>query len=146
MTLPALSQWNAFMLETLLAKGMTEEKLLLHVENHDAEALNSFDQTFDYSDLIEATTEDPSLIKSAIESGYQVKFMSTFGIKRLLLLKYGIEDGADYTMGEARFDGLHLSETQLHEFGAMLSPNWKLFSEKKQDNYGVTIVHATEVN
>lgn len=146
MTLPALSQWNAFMVETLFAKGMSVETLLHNLKNKDAETLNAYDQTFDYNDLVQAATQSPDQIEKAIQSGYTIKFVSNFGIKRLLHLKYGLEEGTDYKMAEARFDDLYVSETQLQEFKAMLSPNWKLFSEKNNDRYAVTIIHATQVD
>ncbi|WP_054707258.1 hypothetical protein [Bacillus sp. JCM 19041] len=146
MARPALSQWEAFMVETLLAKGMSKQTLIQHIKNEDANALNAFDQTFNYSDLIQTAQKIPKTLLEAVETGYTIKFVSNFGIKRLLGLKFGFEDGVDYHMSETRFNGLTLSENQLHVFQQMLSPNWKLFSEKnKQEKYDVAIIHATAV-
>lgn len=146
MTRPALSQWEAFMVETLLAKGMSQQTLIQHIQNEDADALNAYDQTFNYSDLIQTAQKAPEILLEAIETGYTIKFVSNFGIKRLLGLKFGFEDGIDYHMSESRFDKLTLTENQLHVFQPMLSPNWKLFSEKnKQDKYEVAIIHATAI-
>ncbi|RQW20369.1 hypothetical protein EH196_09620 [Bacillus sp. C1-1] len=147
MTLPAISQWNAFMIETLRANGMKNEKLLELLKHEDTEGLNEFDQTFDYHDLVEYATENATQIEEAIQTGYKIKFASNYGIKRLLRLKYGLEEGTDYKMTESRFDDILLSQEQLQEFTSMLSPNWTIVSEQTKDTtVRIHILHATLVN
>lgn len=127
MDLPALSQWEAFMVETLLAKGMERQTLINLLKAKDAETLNNFDDTFDYHELITAAETAFDNLTQAVQVGYTIKFVSKFGIKRLLGLKYGLEEGIDYQMADDRFDNLTLTAPQLAEFKAMLSPNWKVF-------------------
>lgn len=126
------SQWNG------------NEKLVELLKNEDTEALNTFDQTFDYNDLVQASTENAIQIQQAIRTGYRIKFVSNFGIKRLLRLKYGLVEGTDYKMTESRFDGITLTQEQLQEFTSMLSPNWNIFSEQTEDkSVRIRILHAT---
>ncbi|MCM3549727.1 Uncharacterised protein [Niallia circulans] len=147
MDLPALSQWEAFMVETLLAKGMERQTLINLLKAKDAETLNNFDDTFDYHELITAAETALDNLTQAVQVGYTIKFVSKFGIKRLLGLKYGLEEGIDYQMADDRFDNLTLTAPQLAEFKAMLSPNWKVFNEiNGNGTFTVSILHATLVN
>ncbi|SES66016.1 hypothetical protein SAMN05216389_101290 [Oceanobacillus limi] len=141
----AISLWETYMIETLIAKGMARETLITTIKNEDVEALNNFDDSFDYADLIEASKKAPGNIEQAIESGYTIKYVSKFGIKRLLGLKFSLQEGTDYQMEDATFYNVRVTEDQLSTLKQMLANHWKVEHVRTdEDDHFVHIIHVTE--
>ncbi len=142
----SITLWEAYLIETPLAKGMSSSTLLGHVKQGNSQAINSFDNTFDYSDLIEAYQKDPEKIEEAIHSGYTIKFVSINGIKRLLHLKFNLEEGKDYAMEDEKLTNILLDEKQFKVFKKILSPNWHVDrTQMEQGYYNVNVAHLTTV-
>lgn len=143
----AITLWEAYLIETPLAKGMSASTLLGYLQKNDSQSIHSFDDTFDYADLISAYKKNPTKIEEAIQSGYTIKFVSIYGIKRLLHLKFGLGEGKDYEMKKDKLIGIPLNEEQLGIFKELLSPNWHVSSkEMGRDSYLVDVLHITTVN
>lgn len=121
-----ITLWESYLIEALRSKGMPTEELLTHIKNQNHEALVAFDDTFDYTELVNIYKNDPDRIEQAIESGYQVKFVTQPGVKRLLNLKFGFEEGTDFKIEGESFVGVNINEEQLVTFKQMLSPNWQI--------------------
>lgn len=129
-----ISMWEAYLIETIHSKGMPNSEVLTHVKNGDSEALNSFDDTFDYGDLVEAYKKDSATIEEALLSGYKVKFVTKPGVKRLIGLKFGFEEGVDYQIIDDKFVNLRFNQDQLANFETMLSPNWQIIHKDNEDS------------
>src|SRR5699024_8400975 len=129
-----------YLIETIQNKGMDKTSLVNHLQNAEAAKLNEFDSTFDYADLVEAYQKDEQRITDAIKEGYQVKFITQPGIKRLMLLKFGLEEEKDYQVEEGLFTNIPFTQAQLTTFKAMLSANW-LVKEIGQTDEGKTTVN-----
>lgn len=144
----AITLWEAYLIETPLAKGLDADRLLAYVVAGDRKELNAFDDTFDYDDLIESYKKDPETIETAIKSGYTVKFISIHGIKRLVRLKFGLIENEDYVVqNEEKLIGIPLNEEQLHMLKEFLSPQWHVdVNEEKQGSYEVNVAHVINVN
>lgn len=143
MTIP-LSQWEAFMIETLRHSGVSGEYIMRGLKENDVSQLQAFDTTFDYQDLLTSWTADSERIKEAIINGYQVKFLSVYGIKRLLKLMFSLEDSENYTLEENQFVDVPLADQQLDTVRTLLSPNWSITNVLEDgDKNLVTITHAT---
>lgn len=135
-----ISMWEAYLIETIQNKGMDKTTLLNHLQNAQAAKLNDFDSTFDYGDLLEAYQADEKRISEAIKEDYQVKFITQPGIKRLMHIKFDLEEGKDYQTEEGLFSNIPFTQEQLTTFKTMLSANW-LIKETSQDSDGKTIVN-----
>lgn len=121
-----ISLWEAYLIETLRSNGMPTVELIDHLKQENKQALTAFDDTFDYSELVDIYKEDPNRIEQAINLGYQVKFVTQPGVKRLLQLKFGFEEGKDFNLENNIFVNLRLTEEQLTIFKQILSPNWEI--------------------
>lgn len=144
----AITLMESYMIETLLAKGMSKSELIANIQNQDSANLNAYDDTFDYAELIAASKKEPKRIEQAIQTGYTIKYISKFGINRLLQLKFGLQEGTDYRMDDAKFFGISLNEEQFNEFTTLLSAHWHIVNQEKnaQGKYQFDILHATEYN
>lgn len=134
MTAPALSLWEAYQVETLRSKGLDNDTLLQALKEKDLKTLTATDDSFDYQDLIDAADENTAEIQTAILSGYTIKYLSIYGIKNLLKLKYDLEAGKDYAMSDTRFDDLKLNENQFRELQTLASSQWQVI--KQHDDNG----------
>lgn len=131
-----ITLWESYLIETLRSKGMPTTELLTHLKNEDREALISFDDTFNYSELVDIHKNDPARIEQAIETGYQVKFVTQPGVKRLMNLKFGFKEDIDFEIKDEAFVNLRFNDEQLAIFKQMLSPNWQI---TQKDNGEVNI-------
>lgn len=134
-----ITLWESYLIETLRSKGMPSTELLNHLKNEDRQALVSFDDTFDYSELVDIHKSEPVRIEQAIETGYQVKFVTQPGVKRLMNLKFGFEEGKDFKIEGESFVNLHFTEEQLATFKQILSPNWQIV-EKENGEVEICLV------
>lgn len=142
----AITLMEAYLLETPLSKGMSKQELISLIEQGNSEKLNSFDDTFDYANLINAYEKSPSTIKNAINSGYTIKFISINGINRIIQLKFGLKEGIDYELRLDKVIGIPLTKEELSTFKQILSPQWHIIThEKDKDAYEVDVLHQTLV-
>ncbi|TDQ37682.1 hypothetical protein [Aureibacillus halotolerans] len=121
-----LSQWEAFMVETLRAKGLQDDVLLDALANGDTRPLEAVSDAFDFSDLVDAFKEDRERITASIREEYQVKFLTKPGVTRLLKLRFGLRLGESYEETEAGVINVPLSTEQVESFQTLLSSNWTL--------------------
>lgn len=116
----------AYLIESPLAKGMERQTLLEYVQQEKAAELNDFVRRFEYNDLIEAYKENPENITSAIQSGYQVKFVTLGGVKNLLGMKFALEEEKDFEATKDSVLNIPLTKNQFAIVREMLSSNWEL--------------------
>ncbi|WP_416147273.1 hypothetical protein ACM26V_13705 [Salipaludibacillus sp. HK11] len=127
----AISQWDAFMIETLVSKGTSREELLEYVIKEDINTLANIDQSFDYNDLIQSVKKNETVYKIAMLEGYTIKFLTKLGVKKILSLKFNLEEGRDYQLAENNFESLILTNKQLRQLRTLLSTNWTVIENDK---------------
>lgn len=118
----------AYLIESPLAKGMERQTLLTYVQQEKAAELNEYVGRFEYKDLIEAYNKNPQNIKSAILSGYHVKFVTLGGVKNLLGMKFALEEEKDFEVVDDKVLDIPLTKAQFAVVEEMLSSNWELES------------------
>lgn len=135
---------EAYMIETLLASGMEKADLIHAIKTEDLDAILQVDDSFDYLAFIKEAKDDFERVEQAIQSGYTIKFISVYGIERLLNIKFALESGKDYSLEDHQFHGIKLKQDEFTDFETMLSPNWNI-TNKKTTNTKVTfdIIHQT---
>lgn len=126
MELQKISLMDAYMIETLKSKGVTNQELL---ESKDSKAWNHLHNSFDFNDLLNLREKDPVAFQSILEEGYQVKFVTFNGLKNLLKLKFNKFDEVDYQTTETGIRGLHLQEEERYQLTNLLSGNWTVQDE-----------------
>lgn len=142
----SITLMEAYMIETLLQKGMEVPTIIKKLKKGDVEDLNTFDGSFDYDDLLQAYHKDPENMKQAIEGDYKIKFISVYGIKQLLQLKYDLNEEKDYKREGNKFLFIPLDEVQLKSFHTLLSPHWKIerVGNNEAGKQKVHVLHMTE--
>ncbi|EMR06408.1 hypothetical protein C772_01679 [Bhargavaea cecembensis DSE10] len=129
MTKVKLSLMEAYMVESLRSKGMSNEEIITLVEQENAGRLKELEPRFDYSELVKAAREDLATFRSALFDGYEVKFVTFNGLKNLLRMRFGKEEERDYSLMETGIWGLRLSPQDLQQLNKMLSSNWLVTSD-----------------
>ncbi|SEJ51298.1 hypothetical protein SAMN04488127_2050 [Bhargavaea ginsengi] len=129
MTKPKLSLMEAYMVESLRSKGVSNEEIITLVEQEDTEGLKEIEPRFDYSVLVKAAQKDLASFRSALSDGYEVKFVTFNGLKNLLRMRFGKEEDRDYSVMETGIQGLRLTSSELEQFKDMLSSNWRVTSD-----------------
>lgn len=129
MTKPKLSLMEAYMVESLRGKGVSNEEIITLVEQKDADRLKEMEPRFDYGELVEAAHKDLEAFRSALFDGYEVKFVTFNGLKNLLRMRFGKEEARDYTVSETGIQGLRFELHELDQLNDLLSSNWRVTSD-----------------
>lgn len=129
----AISQMNAFMIEVLRSKGMSNEDIFHNAQQKNYDAFAAVDTTFTYEELVKSVEEQEVELKKAIFNAYTIKFMTIRGVKRILQFKFQLAEEA-YTEENNQFHLVKLLEKDLVELKRILAPNWKIMNEKQLDN------------
>jgi hypothetical protein len=135
MELQKISLMDAYMIETLRSKGVTDEEL---IEQKGIEVWNRLHDSFDFHDLIRLREKDPVAFQTIIEDGYQVKFVTFNGLKNLLKLKFNRMDEIDYQTTEKGVRGLYLNMEACNQLKTLLSKNWTVKEEEVDEK---TVLH-----
>lgn len=140
----SITLMEAYLIETPQSKGMRPGKLLEHLRASNVEGLQKIDDEMAYEDLLVAYEVDPERITKAILTGYTIKFVSLYGIERLLRLKFNLVAGTDYTMHEDSIAGILLQKSELTILEEVLSPNWRVkYKKSANGRYKVDVLHQT---
>lgn len=132
------------MIETLLAAGMEKTNLIHAIKNGDIDAIIEMDDSFDYPAFIKDVKDNPERIEQAIQFGYTIKYISVYGIERLLKIKFDLESKKDYLIEDNKFINIKLNPDEFTAFETMLSPNWNITNQRKTDSeITFDIVHKT---
>ncbi|RKQ27977.1 hypothetical protein [Oceanobacillus halophilus] len=126
MNLQKISLMDAYMIETLRSKGVTNQEL---IEAKDINAWNRLHESFDFQELLNLREKDPAAFETIIEDGYQVKFVTFNGLKNLLRLKFHKMEDVDYQSVERGIRGLSLNENDRNQLTSLLSNNWTVKEE-----------------
>ncbi|MFC2948012.1 hypothetical protein [Virgibacillus sediminis] len=130
MGLEKISLMDAYMIETLKRKGVTDQELL---EGTDVEAWNRLHDSFDFRNLLHLREKDPLGFQRIVEEGYQVKFVTFNGLKNLLKLKFDKTEEVDYQTTDRGIKGLVLDEEERKQLTGLLSKNWIVHEEEAGD-------------
>lgn len=112
------------MIETLRSNGVSNEEILTQVEKKDVSGWAAYHEKFPFKELIQLNEQDPETFQSIINEGYQVKFITSKGLKNLLKFKFGFEENEHYQPTDSGLTGLHVTDSQLSDIRQLLSINW----------------------
>ena len=130
---------EAYMIETIRSKGVSDQELLAAVESGDIGPWREFNANFDFTNLVTLAEKDPSKFKSIILDGYGVKFLTIYGLKNLLKFKLGLVEERDYQLTERGITDLKVEDGQLMIIKQFLSNNWTLEELASNDESGKVI-------
>ncbi|MFD2614543.1 hypothetical protein [Paenibacillus gansuensis] len=123
-TLVKLSQWEALLLEGLRALGWPHEELLRRVAERDLPKDESIYE-LDYQVLADFAAAEPETFRSAVESGYSIKYNTVRGIHSWISIAFGkkpeliLEEGNEAVVSD-------LTPSEKERLAEILSIGWKV--------------------
>lgn len=124
----SITLMDAYAIENLRSYGYNNDQILSKVQKKDIEEFKKVKENLDFSLLIDM---DESVgLKTLLEDGYKVKFLTFNGLKNLIKLKFGKIAEEDYQVDEFKLSGLKLDENQALDLGNALSSNWQMIEEQ----------------
>lgn len=123
----SITLMDAYAIENLRSYGYTNEEILSKVKDKDIDEFKKVKENLDFTLLIDM--EESVGLRTLLEDGYQVKFLTFNGLKNLIKLKFGKLAEEDYHVDEFTLSGLKLDEGQAVELKKALSPNWQMDGE-----------------
>lgn len=142
---PTISLMDAYMIETLLSKGVEKKELAQAIQNHTVDQFKNVDHSYDYTELNEAVMGKETLYKEAVEEGYAISYLTLYGLKKLLDMKFGFDEDADYTAYERKIEGLVVTPTQLDQLTKLVGKIWtvKETNQKDSNSIEVSVLHIS---
>jgi hypothetical protein len=120
------------MIEMMKQKGKSNAEIIQLVKNGKSEELQSFGEGIPHWQfLIDYYQANPTKLENAINSGYQMTFLTKGALKGLLEIKFGLKENSDFSDKGYYLDGLELREVTLVELQSILASNWKIVIEKE---------------
>ncbi|MFF2094148.1 hypothetical protein [Paenibacillus sp. NPDC058174] len=122
-----LSQWDALQLESLKSLGWTKEQLIQRVNSGDLPQDDSKFK-FDYAGLKTLASEEPAVLKDAVENGYQIKYNTIRGIHSWILA--ALQQDAELILEpDSEIVVASLTEAEAAQLESVLSFGWGLTVE-----------------
>jgi len=145
MTIPVITLMDAYMLESLLSKGVKKEALVQAIENHSLDQFTQTEQSYDYAQLNESVKGKEQNYIDAVKGPYAISYLTINGLKNLLRIKYGFEEGTDFTLYEQKLEQLTVTQQQLTEIQALVGSVWsvKKSADQEQGFTTISILHAS---
>src|SRR5699024_2705696 len=102
----SITLMDAYAIENLRSYGYSNDQILSKVQANDIEEFKKVKENLDFSLLIGM---DESIgLKTLLEDGYKVKFLTFNGLKNLIKLKFGKIAEEDDQVDEFKLSGLKL--------------------------------------
>ncbi|WP_042170987.1 hypothetical protein [Paenibacillus gorillae] len=122
-----LSQWDALQLESLKSLGWTGEQIIERVNSGDLPQDDSKFK-FDYAGLKTLASEEPAVLKDAVENGYQIKYNTIRGIHSWILV--ALQQDAELVLEpDSEIVIASLTEAEASQLASVLSFGWGLEAE-----------------
>ncbi|WP_442637181.1 hypothetical protein [Rossellomorea marisflavi] len=136
MTTYKITMMDAYAIESLREKGITNEVLLAAAASGDTTRLLEADPEGSFDALLKLG-EDRDALESILNDGYQIKFVTYNGLRNLLRMKFR----KPFTELDNGIEGLHLSVEELIQLKKLLSSNWVLKAEEVNDGYVASVTY-----
>ena len=116
----------AYMIEIVRSHGVSDEEFLVRIESGDVSPWREFHAEFDFNELVALSEKDPAQFRSIILDGYEVKYVSIYGLKNLLKFKLDKLEERDYHLTEKGITDLKVDDQQLAIIRQFLPANWTI--------------------
>lgn len=124
-----LSLMEFYQLESLRGANYSDEQITKTLASGDVSDWRKAFPTYDFTELLALFTADEAQFQSVLEDGYQIKFITFPGLRRILEMKFHQIADIDYVVEEHHVTGLQLSADEVDQLKQMLSNNWQVNEE-----------------
>lgn len=127
-----------YVIETLRANEITDNEIITRTKAKDINDFKRYDERFDFTVLY--ALAEAGKLKSALNDGYEVKFLTFTGLVNILSLMFNKRENEDYDVEDFTINRLQLSEEETATLTQILSSNWVIST----DHSGVNIRSITQ--
>ncbi|NGP46189.1 hypothetical protein G4V62_14975 [Bacillaceae bacterium SIJ1] len=125
MSVNKISLMDAYMIESLRRKEITDDEIIEKATAGDVSSWEVLQPHYDFTELSKLAKQNKDAFHSIIQDGYQIKFVTIYGIQSLLKMKFNILKD-DYVTVENGITQLKVTEDQYLVLKQMLSTNWTM--------------------
>lgn len=124
----SISLKDAYIIETLRSNKISNQEIIEKVESNNTMTWQEVNIYIDGERLVQLAKEVS--LRSVIEDGYKVKFVTLKGLMNLLKLKFDKVEEMDYELTTYGIAKLCVDDNELIAIQNMLSRNWIVESEE----------------
>jgi len=128
---------EAYVIETIRHAGFTNKEMMIKIENRQLDDFQKLDESLDFTVLYSLV--ENNWLKSILEDGYTITFLTFPGLINLLKLKYNKHRDKDFDVSDFVISKLQLNKEQMADLETWLSANWKI--KKEKEGIGIKPVH-----
>ncbi|GIP41223.1 hypothetical protein J31TS4_45030 [Paenibacillus sp. J31TS4] len=125
-----LPQPYGLRLEMIRAKGYTSEQIVALLGKDSAEALREqVGQEGNWDGFLDYVREHRGEVETALTTGYRFKFLTIGGVRSLLTIRFGKEEGKDFRFGGMFLEDVRLCPEELAELRELVPRHWAFVEE-----------------
>ncbi|PAE14986.1 hypothetical protein CHH91_16170 [Virgibacillus sp. 7505] len=132
-----ISQAEAYQIERIAHSGLGREQTAKLIEAGEWRAIQD---SYPKADP-EMLRSQQNKLTSALKEGYSISFPTFNGVRNLLHLRFGLEEGKDYTVEDKTVQGLKTDEDTAATLRTMFEPLWKI----EANNGQLSIIHISKL-
>ncbi|PAD20109.1 hypothetical protein [Terribacillus saccharophilus] len=132
-----ISQAEAYQIERIAHSGLGREQTARLIEAGEWSAIQD---SYPKADP-EMLQSQKNKLTSALKEGYSISFPTFNGVRNLLHLRFGLEEGKDYAVDEKTVQGLKSDEATAAILRTMFEPLWKVEANSGQ----LSIIHISKL-
>lgn len=117
---------QAYELDKLSKLDFTDEEILRTLQTGDVSVWQEQVPNYEFSETMALYQEGEQIFIDALHGNYSIKYVTLPGIKRLLYIRFQLEEGKDYQLLETGIQHLTCDEDVIAKLQHMLSTNWSL--------------------
>lgn len=132
-----ISQAEAYQIERIAQSGLGREQTAKLIEAGEWRVIQD---SYPKADP-EMLQSQQNKLTSALKEGYSISFPTFNGVRNLLHLRFGLEEGKDYTVEDKTVQGLKTDEDTVATLRTMFEPLWKI----EANNGQLSIIHISKL-
>lgn len=132
-----ISQAEAYQIERIAHSGLGREQTAKLIEAGDWRAIQD---SYPKADT-EMLQSQQNKLTSALKEGYSISFPTFNGVRNLLHLRFGLEEGKDYAVEDKTIQGLKIEEDTVATLRTMFEPLWTI----EANNGQLSIIHISKL-
>ncbi|MFB1100032.1 hypothetical protein [Terribacillus sp. JSM ZJ617] len=132
-----ISQAEAYQIERISHSGLGREQTAKLIE---AGKWRAIQDSYPKADP-EMLQSQQNKLTSALKEGYSISFPTFNGVRNLLHLRFGLEEGKDYAVEDKTIQGLKTDEDTVATLRTMFEPLWKI----EANNGQLSIIHISKL-
>jgi len=122
----SINLMQAYELDKLSKLEFTDEEILRTLQTGDVSVWQEQVPNYEFSETMALYQEGEQIFIDALHGNYSIKYVTLPGIKRLLYIRFQLEEGKDYQLLETGIQHLTCDEDVIAKLQHMLSTNWSL--------------------